>query len=167
MTALGVNIDADMTLVRKSLWENNIGFLMATRHHSAMRHVGPVRVELATRTIFNLLGPLSNPAGVKYQLVGVFAPEWIEPMAHDLGNLGLTRAWVVHGHGGFDELSTTGPSQVAALDNGKVTSFTVDPADVGVATATLADLQGGEPAQNAAALPPSARATGTETEWPK
>lgn len=152
LTGVGVNIDADLTLVRRSLWENNVGFLMAPRHHSAMRHVGPVRVELATRTIFNLLGPLSNPAQVKYQLVGVFAPEWVEPMARVLGNLGLTRAWVVHGHGGLDEVSTTGPSQVAALENGKVTTFTVDPSDAGVAIATMADLKGGKPAQNAAAL---------------
>ncbi len=152
LTALGVNIDADMSLVRQSLWDNNIGFLMAPRHHSAMRHVGPVRVELATRTIFNLLGPLSSPAQVKHQLVGVFAPEWVEPMAHVLGNLGLTHAWVVHGAGGLDELSTLGPSQVAELKNGAVQTFEVTPADAGVATATMADLKGGEAAENAAAL---------------
>lgn len=152
LTALGVNIDADMTLVRQSLWENNIGFMMAPRHHSAMRHVGPVRVELATRTIFNLLGPLSSPAQVKHQLVGVFAPEWVEPMAHVLGNLGLTHAWVVHGAGGLDELSTTGPSQVAELKVGTVRTFEVTPADAGLATASMDDLKGGEAAENAAAL---------------
>ena len=152
LSALGVNIDADMALVRQSLWDNNIGFLMAPRHHSAMRHVGPVRVELATRTVFNLLGPLSSPAQVKHQLVGVFAPEWVEPMAHVLGNLGLTHAWVVHGHGGLDELSTTGPSQVAEFKAGAVRTFEVTPADAGLATATLDDLRGGEAAENAAAL---------------
>src|ERR1700719_2974197 len=120
LTALGVNIDADMALVKRSLWEAGIGSLMAPRHHSAMRHVGPTRVELGTRTIFNLLGPLSNPAGAERQLVGVFAPQWLRPMAEVLGKLGSKRAWVVHGSG-LDELTTTGASQVASLENGKVT----------------------------------------------
>src|ERR1700726_2775704 len=119
LSALGVNIDADMAIVRPCLWEIGIGFLMAPRHHSAMRHVGPTRVELGTRTIFNLLGPLSNPAGAKRQLVGVFAPQWVRPMAEVLGKLGSERAWVVHGSG-MDELTTTGTSVVAELKDGKV-----------------------------------------------
>ena len=99
LTALGVNIDADLSIVRRCLWEIGIGFLMAPRHHSATRHVAPTRVELGTRTIFNLLGPLSSPAGARRQLVGVFAPEWVRPMAEVLGRLGAERAWVVHGDG--------------------------------------------------------------------
>src|SRR5437870_9098569 len=126
LTALGVNIDADMAVVRRCLWEIGIGFLMAPRHHSATRHVAPTRVELATRTIFNLLGPLSSPAGAKRQVVGVFAPEWIRPMAEVLGRLGSERAWVVHGSG-LDELTTAGSSRIAALRDGAVTEFDLTP----------------------------------------
>src|SRR5438309_7645982 len=104
LTALGVNIDADMALVQRALTEVGITFLMAPRHHTAMRHVGPTRVELGTRTIFNLLGPLSNPAGARRILVGVFAPQWVVPMAEVLGRLGAERAWVVHGSG-IDEIT--------------------------------------------------------------
>ncbi|MEE8507099.1 MAG: anthranilate phosphoribosyltransferase, partial [Kiloniellales bacterium] len=125
---------------------------MAPRHHSAMRHVGPTRVELGTRTIFNLLGPLSNPAKVKRQLIGVFAPDWVEPIAHVLKGLGHEAAWVVHGADGLDELSTTGPSRVAELKGGKVRTFEVTPADAGLPGAKLADLQGGDAEQNARAL---------------
>src|SRR5919206_2665591 len=117
LSALGVNIDCDMSLVKRALWEANICFLMAPRHHSAMRHVGPTRVELGTRTIFNLLGPLSNPAGARRQVVGVFAPQWVAPMAEVLGRLGGERAWVFHGEG-LDELTTAGTSQVAELKDG-------------------------------------------------
>src|SRR5690242_21174092 len=106
--------------------EAGIGFLMAPRYHSAMRHVGPTRVELGTRTIFNILGPLSNPAGAKRQLVGVFAAQWIEPLAEVLGRLGSERAWVVHGEG-VDELTTAGTTQIAELRDGKVRTFTVTP----------------------------------------
>src|SRR5207237_1645972 len=122
LSALGVNIEADMAVVRRCLWEIGFCFLMAPRHHSAMRHVGPTRVELGTRTIFNLPGPLSNPAGAERQLVGVFAAQWVRPMAEVLGKLGSKRAWVVHGSG-LDELTTTGTSQVAALEHGTVTTF--------------------------------------------
>src|SRR5947207_8722270 len=108
LAALGVNIECDMAIVRRCLWEVGICFLMAPRHHSATRHVAPTRVELATRTIFNLLGPLSNPAGTRRQLVGVFAPEWVRPMAEVLGRLGAEHVWVVHGSG-IDELTTAGP----------------------------------------------------------
>ena len=116
--ALGVNIDADMALVREALWNAKICFLMATRHHNAMRHVGPSRVELGTRTIFNLMGPLSNPAGARLQLLGVFAQAWIEPLAQVLASLGTERAWVVHGSDGLDEITTTGPTYVAAAITG-------------------------------------------------
>jgi anthranilate phosphoribosyltransferase len=148
LTALGVNIDADLSIVRACLWEIGIGFLMAPRHHSATRHVAPTRVELGTRTIFNLLGPLSSPAAARRQLVGVFAREWARPMAEVLGRLGGERAWVVHGDG-LDELTTAGPTTVAALDDGKVEMFEITAADVGLPTARLADLRGGEPAHNA------------------
>jgi anthranilate phosphoribosyltransferase len=152
LMALGVNIDADMELVRKALWEGNICFLMAPRHHSAMRHVGPTRVELGTRTMFNLMGPLSNPAGVKRQLTGVFSRAWIVPMAEVLGKLGTERAWVFHGSDGLDELTTTGPSYVAELRDGKVSTFEVTPEHAGLPYAAAADLRGGDPATNALAL---------------
>ena len=152
LTALGVNIDCDMTLIRRAMWEAGIGFMMAPRHHGAMRHVGPTRVELATRTIFNLLGPLSNPAGVKRQLLGVFARHWVEPLAQVMGQLGSEKVWVMHGQDGIDELTTTGPSWVAELANGRVRTFEVQPEDAGIARATLQDLRGGDPATNALAL---------------
>ena len=151
LAALGVNIDADMALVKRSLWEAGIGFLMAPRHHSAMRHVGPTRVELGTRTIFNLLGPLSNPAGARRQLVGVFAPQWVRPMAEVLGKLGSERAWVVHG-AGLDELTTTGVSQIAELKDGAVRSFELAPEEVGLRRVALAALKGGDAAANAATM---------------
>jgi len=149
---LGVNIDADMALVKQALWDANICFMMAPRHHSAMRHVGPTRVELGTRTIFNLMGPLSNPAGAKRQLTGVFSRAWIGPMAEVLGKLGAERAWVVHGSDGIDELTTTGPSYVAEWKDGKVTTFEVTPEEAGLPRATAADLKGGDPATNALAV---------------
>jgi anthranilate phosphoribosyltransferase len=151
LTALGVNIEADMAVVRRCLWEVGIGFLMAPRHHSATRHVGPTRVELGTRTIFNLLGPLSNPAGVKRLLVGVFAPQWIRPMAEVLGRLGAERAWVVHGDG-IDELTTAGVTKVAEFNAGRVIEFEIVPEEAGVRPASVDDLKGGDPAHNAALM---------------
>jgi anthranilate phosphoribosyltransferase len=151
LAALGVNIDAEAAIVSRAMVEAGIGFLMAPRYHGAMRHVGPTRVELGTRTIFNLLGPLSNPAGAKRQLVGVFAPNWVRPVAEVLGKLGSERAWVVHGDG-LDELTTTGTTLVAELKDGKVTSFEVTPEDAGLPRATLADIKGGDPAANATNL---------------
>ena len=151
LTALGVNIGADLAVVRQCLWEIGIGFLMAPRHHSATRHVAPTRVELGTRTIFNLLGPLSSPAMARRQLVGVFAPEWVRPLAEVLGRLGAERAWVVHG-AGLDELTTTGPTTVAALDGGKVETFEVAPEDFGLPRARLEDIRGGEPKDNAVVM---------------
>ncbi|WP_417515582.1 anthranilate phosphoribosyltransferase [Minwuia sp.] len=150
--ALGVNIDCPFSLIEKALNEANIGFLMAPRHHGAMRHVGPTRVELGTRTIFNLLGPLSNPAGAKRQLIGVFADRWVEPLAHVLKALGAEKVWIVHGSDGMDELTTTGPSHVAELANGEVRSFEVSPADAGLPIAAPEDLLGGAPEENAKAL---------------
>ena len=151
LTALGVNIEAEMAVVRRCLWEIGICFLMAPRHHGATRHVGPTRVELGTRTIFNLLGPLSNPAGAKRLLVGVFAPQWVVPMAEVLGRLGAEHVWVVHGSG-LDELTTAGSSTVAEFRDGQVRSFEIAPEDAGVPRATLDDLKGGEPAHNAAQM---------------
>ena len=152
LTALGVNIDADLSLVERAIAEAGIGFLMAPRHHSAMKYVGPARVEMGTRTIFNLLGPLSNPAGVTRQFTGVFARDWIEPMANVLNNLGCEAAWVVHGSDGLDEMTTTGPSFVAELKAGKVSTFEVSPEDAGLGVASPEDLKGGDGAHNAKAL---------------
>lgn len=152
LQALGVNIEADMSLVKKALWEAGICLMLAPRHHSAMRHVGPTRVELGTRTIFNLMGPLSNPAGAKRQLIGVFSRDWIETMATVLGRLGTESAWVVHGSDGMDEITTTGPTHVAELKAGKVRSFEVKPEDIGLRRASAADLKGGNSATNALAL---------------
>ena len=152
LTALGVNIDCDFPLIERAMREANIGFMMAPRHHGAMRHVGPARVELGTRTIFNLLGPLSNPAGVKRQLIGVFAQEWAVPMAEVLNKLGSERVWVVHGSDGTDELTTAGPSFVAELKDGAVDSFEVTPEAAGIPRARPEDLLGADPETNAAAL---------------
>jgi anthranilate phosphoribosyltransferase len=148
LTALGVNIDADFAIVRRCLWEIGIGFLMAPRHHSATRHVAPTRVELGTRTIFNLLGPLSSPANAQRQLVGVFAPEWVRPMAEVLRRLGSERAWVVHGSG-LDELTTAGVTTVASLEDGKVETFEIVAEEIGLPRARIEDLQGGAPSHNA------------------
>ncbi len=152
LAALGVNVEADLTLVERALAQAGICFLMAPRHHSAMRHVGPTRVELGTRTIFNLMGPLSNPARARRQLIGVFSRQWLEPLANVLHKLGTERAWIVHGADGLDELTTTGPSHVAELADGRVTTRVVTPEDAGLPRADLADLKGGEPAVNAEAL---------------
>jgi anthranilate phosphoribosyltransferase len=149
LAQLGVDVDAEPHLVEQCLREAKTCFLLAPRYHSAMRHVGPTRGELGTRTLFNLLGPLSSPAMVRRQVMGVFAPEWVEPLAHVLNNLGHERAWVVHGHDGLDELSTTGPSTVAEVRDGQVRTFEVQPEDAGLRRATLADLKGGDAERNA------------------
>jgi anthranilate phosphoribosyltransferase len=149
---LGVNLDAPFETVARAIREAGIGFMMAPRHHTAMKHVAAARVELGVRTIFNLLGPLTNPAGVKRQFTGVFARKWIEPLARVLGNLGTEKAWVVHGDDGLDELTTTGISHVAALENGTVTTFQVTPDDAGLERVEPAALTGGSPAVNAAAI---------------
>ncbi|MEP2978744.1 MAG: anthranilate phosphoribosyltransferase [Lentilitoribacter sp.] len=149
--ALGLSLDLDVNGVETCIEEAGIGFMFAPNHHSAMRHVGPTRVELGTRTIFNLLGPLSNPANVSRQLLGVFAPQWVEPLAEVLKDRGSTSVWVVHGDG-LDELTTTGPSQVSALKNGEIKSFTLSPEDAGLQKVDVSELIGGDGAYNAKAL---------------
>jgi anthranilate phosphoribosyltransferase len=152
LAALGVRIDLPPDLISRCIDEAGIGFMFAPAHHPAMKHVGPTRVELATRTIFNLLGPLSNPAGVKRQMIGVFSRHWVEPLAHVLKNLGSERAYVVHGSDGLDEITTSGPTSVAALDGGKVTTFEIKPEEFGLTPAKPEQLRGGDADTNAAAL---------------
>lgn len=152
LETLGINIDAPMDVVERCVADIGIGFMMATRHHSAMRHVGPSRTSLGTRTIFNLLGPLSNPAGTKYQVIGVFDKKWTAPLAEVLGKLGSEKVWVVHGADGLDELSISGPSYVSEYAQGKVTSFEVTPEDAGLKNYALSEIRGGDATQNATAL---------------
>ena len=152
LLALGVNLDADMALVERAIREAGIGFLMAPRHHSAMRHVAGARGELGVRTIFNILGPLANPAGVKRQLTGAFSRQWIEPMAQVLGNLGAEKAWVVNGSDGLDELTTTGSSYVAEVEGGTLRTFEITPEDAGLPRAAPSDLLGGDAEANAAMM---------------
>ncbi|MBT3535847.1 MAG: anthranilate phosphoribosyltransferase [Rhodospirillaceae bacterium] len=151
-SALGINVDADFPILQQALDETGLCFMAAQRHHGAMRNIGPTRVEIGTRTIFNILGPMTNPAGVKRQLIGVFAREWMRPMAETLKTLGSERVWIVHGSDGSDEITTTGPTYVATLSDGEITEFEISPDQAGLPMATLADLQGGEAAENAAAL---------------
>jgi anthranilate phosphoribosyltransferase len=152
LAALGVKIEQTPEGVAKCIREAGIGFMFAPAHHSAMKHVGPTRVELGTRTVFNLLGPLSNPAGVKRLLVGVFSPAWVEPVANVLKELGTEAAWVVHGAGGVDEISVAGKTKVAELKDGKITVFEISPADVGLAEAPLEAVKGGDATVNAEAF---------------
>jgi len=152
LAALGVNLEADMPTLERALAEIGTCFLWAQKHHSAMRHVGPTRAELGTRTIFNLMGPMSNPAGVKRQLLGVFSGDWLEPMAEVLRNLGTEHAWLVHGSDGLDEITTTGPTKVVELRHGAIRSFTIAPEDFGIARSDGAALKGGDAAQNAQAI---------------
>ena len=152
LEALGVRLDLSPTALETCIQEVGIGFMFAPNHHGATRHVNPSRQELGFRNIFNLLGPLSNPAGADRQLMGVFDEKWVEPLAHVLKKLGSERAWVVHGSDGLDELTTTGPSKVSELRKGEVTVFDVTPADAGLPVADAADLVGGDPAHNAAAM---------------
>ena len=149
---LGINIDADFPLLEKSVREAGICFMMAQRHHGAMRNVMPTRVELGTPTIFNILGPLSNPADVKRLLVGTYARKWIEPMAQTLGKLGAERAWVVHGSDGLDELTTTGPSTICEYYEGETRTFELSPQDAGLPACKPEDLKGGDAHYNAAAI---------------
>ncbi|HKF99646.1 MAG TPA: anthranilate phosphoribosyltransferase [Xanthobacteraceae bacterium] len=152
LSALGVRIEVGPDVIARCIREAGIGFMFAPAHHPAMKHVAPTRVELATRTIFNLLGPLSNPAGVRRQMVGVFSRQWTEPLAHVLKNLGCERAYVVHGSDGLDEITTAGPTSVATLENGQVKSFEIAPEDVGLSKAKPESLRGGDAEANAAAL---------------
>jgi len=152
LVALGVKIDLAPAQISRCINEAGIGFMFAPAHHPAMKNVAATRGELGTRTIFNLLGPLSNPAGVKRQMVGVFSRQWIEPLAEALKNLGSEAAWVVHGSDGLDEITVCGPTAVAALENGKVRVFEISPEDVGFARAKPDALRGGDAEANATAL---------------
>jgi anthranilate phosphoribosyltransferase len=152
LASLGVKIDLRPDQVGRCVKEAGIGFMFAPAHHPAMKNVGPTRVELATRTIFNLLGPLSNPAGVKRQMVGVFSRQWVQPLAQVLKNLGAESVWVVHGSDGLDEITLTGPTAVAALENGDIRSFEVTPEEAGLSRVNGEALKGSDPDANALAL---------------
>jgi anthranilate phosphoribosyltransferase len=152
LQALGVKIDLNAEQVGACIRDAGIGFMFAPAHHPAMKNVGPTRVELGTRTIFNLLGPLSNPAGVKRQMIGTFSRHWIEPMAHVLANLGSESIWVVHGSDGLDEITTAGATSVAELKDGKIRTFEITPEDAGLPRAKSEALRGGDADHNAKAL---------------
>jgi len=152
LASLGVRIDLKPEQVGRCVREAGIGFMFAPAHHPAMKNVGPTRVELATRTIFNLLGPLSNPAGVKRQMVGVFSRQWVKPIAQVLRNLGAESVWVVHGSDGLDEITLTGPTFVAALEKAEIRSFEVTPEEAGLPRCGSEGLKGGDAAANAVAL---------------
>lgn len=151
LVALGVNLELSPRGIAACIDQAGIGFMFAPGHHAAMRHVGPARVELGTRTIFNLLGPLSNPASVKRQLLGVFDREWVEPLAEVLRDLGSETVWVVHGDG-LDEMTTTGTTHIAALENGNIRTFEITPEQVGLERVSLDQLKGGDAHYNARAL---------------
>ena len=152
LQALGVKIELNADQVGTCIRDAGIGFMFAPAHHPAMKNVGPTRVELGTRTIFNLLGPLSNPARVKRQMVGTFSKQWVEPMAQVLKNLGSESIWVVHGSDGLDEITTAGLTTVAALENGMIRTFEVGPEDAGLSRAKPEALRGGDAEHNARAL---------------
>jgi anthranilate phosphoribosyltransferase len=152
LQALGVKIDLNSEQVGTCIRDAGIGYMFAPAHHPAMKNVGPTRVELGTRTIFNLLGPLSNPAGVKRQMIGTFSRHWIEPMAQVLANLGSESIWVVHGSDGLDEITTSGATSVAELKDGKIRTFDITPEDAGLPRAKPEALRGGDADHNAKAL---------------
>ncbi|SEP24439.1 anthranilate phosphoribosyltransferase [Methylobacterium sp. ap11] len=152
LSALGVGIGLTPDHLARCLAEAGLCFMFAQAHHASMRHVAPVRVEIGTRTLFNVLGPLCNPAGVPAQLLGVYAPSLAEPMTRVLAELGSRRVWTVHGSDGLDEITTTGPTAVVALEDGAIRRFTLDPREVGLRLAQPEELRGGDPAYNAAAL---------------
>lgn len=152
LTELGLNVMVGPEVVERCLAEAGIGFMMAPMHHPAMRHVGPVRAELGTRTIFNILGPLTNPAGVRRQLTGAFSPRLIRPMAETLLALGTIKAWLVHGGDGTDEISIAAPTQVVAVEHGMIREFTLHPEDAGLPYHPFEKILGGTPAENAQAF---------------
>ncbi len=153
LEALGVNLDLPTGKLEEALKKFHFAFLMAPHHHASMKHVAAVRKELGVRTIFNLLGPLANPAGTRLQLIGVFDPKWLKPMAETLRNLGTKRAWLVHGSDGLDEITTTGQTQIVTLDGeGNIEESTLTPQDFGLETSNPEDLLGGSAEENAAAL---------------
>jgi anthranilate phosphoribosyltransferase len=149
---LGVKIDLAPDAISRCIREAGIGFMFAPAHHPALKHVGPARVEMGTRTMFNLLGPQANPASARRYMLGVYSKQWVEPVAAALLANRAISAWVVHGDGGLDEISTTGPTFVASIKGGNLTSFEINPEDAGVPRATLADLKGGDPTYNAGRL---------------
>ena len=152
LEALGVPINLGADAARKSLIYPGFAFLFAPSYHPAMKTVAPVRRDLGFRTVFNLLGPICNPAGVRRQLIGLYAREWLEPVAHVLADLGTEKAWIVHGADGLDEMSTTGATRIAMLENGRVTVEVIGPEDAGIETSTLAALKGGTAEENARAI---------------
>lgn len=152
LSELGVNVMVEADVVERAINTIGIGFMMAPMHHPAVRHVMPARTELGTRTIFNILGPLTNPAGVKRQLTGAFSREMIRPMAETLGELGSEKAWLVHGSDGTDEITIAGVTWVAALADGHVTDMEINPEDAGLPVHPFEAIVGGTPAYNAAAL---------------
>lgn len=152
LTALGVKLDVLPEKISECITEAGVGFMFAPQHHSSMKHVGPSRVELGTRTIFNLLGPLSNPAGVKRQVTGVYSKAWVEPLAHVLKSLGSDACWICHGEGGMDEIVPTGTTWISELKDGEIRSFEMTPEQAGISRSNAADLKGGDAAENAEAL---------------
>ena len=152
LTALGINVMVEADVVEAEIRNAGIGFMMAPMHHPATKHVMPIRQELGCKTIFNILGPLTNPAGVKRQLSGAFAPDLLFPMAETLDTLGCEKAWLVHGSDGTDELTIVGVSTVVELFDGKISSFEVHPEDAGLPTHKLSEILGGSPAENASEL---------------
>lgn len=152
LEALGVKLDLTPQEIARTISLAGIGFMFAPSHHPAMRHVGPARAELGVRTLFNLLGPQSNPAGVRRYLLGVYSPQWVEPVAAALLANRAIKAWVVHSSEGLDELSTSGPNFVAQIAGGDLRSFELHPEQVGLRLTDPKDLLGGEPAENAAAI---------------
>ena len=152
LSQLGINLEAPMEKIEQAIAEAGIGFMLASRHHSSFRYVGPVRVELGMRTMFNILGPLCNPAGVKRYLLGVYSKEWVKPMAEVLAKLGCEKAWVVHGAGGLDELSTIGQNYVCEVNGKEIKELCISPEDAGIPLATLDQLKGGGASYNAERL---------------
>jgi len=152
LMALGVKIDVGPDVISRCIDEVGLGFMFAPQHHSSMKHVGPTRVELGTRTIFNLLGPLSNPAGARCQITGVFSKAWVEPLAHVLKNLGSEACWICHGEGGFDEIVPSGTTFISELKDGQIRSFEVTPEAAGLKRSSVEDLKGGDAAHNAEGL---------------
>lgn len=152
LTALGVQLSNDPANIARAVREAGVGFMFAPNHHASMRHVASVRVELGTRTLFNIIGPLSNPAGVRRQVLGVYSSSLLTPLAEVLRTLGSERVWLVHGRDGLDELSTAAPSDVVALEDGRIRSFTLSAEEAGLPPASPEDLRGGDPAHNAQAL---------------
>lgn len=152
LKALGINLEPPLSVVEQCLAEAKLCFLFAPRHHPAMKHVAEVRKKLGVRTLFNLLGPLTNPAQVTHHLIGVYQLEWLGPMAEVLKLLGSEAAWIAHGHDGMDEITTTGPTDIVELRNNMIQHFTLEPSQVGLPQVSVAKLKGGDAAFNAMAL---------------